>query len=132
MPMPSYATAGSCCFDIVIRQDAIIAPQTLALLPTNLIITVPEGYMFIIVPRSSTPKKKGLLIPHGIGIVDQDYNGPKDEVLFQVYNFTEHEVSISRGERLAQGCLVPIIRPELVEQSVPHGKKNRGGVGSTG
>ncbi len=131
LPLPKYESKGACCFDLLSRQQIVIAPHQLGLIPTNIIIDVPEGYMFIVVPRSSTPRKKGLLIPHGIGIVDQDYNGPKDEVLFQVLNFSDKEVIIEKGERLAQGCLVAIAKAYFKEVE-KIGETNRGGYGSTG
>lgn len=131
LPLPQYATSGSVCFDLLARTDMEIASKTVALIPTNIIIETPPGYMFIVVPRSSTPKKKGLLIPHGIGVIDQDYSGPEDEVLFQVYNFTDDIVHVAKGDRLAQGCFVPVERVEFeeVEQILD---KSRGGIGSTG
>jgi dUTP pyrophosphatase len=88
--------------------------------------------MFIVVPRSSTPKKKGLLIPHGIGIIDQDYCGPDDEVLFQVLNFTNKIIIVEKGERLAQGCFVPVARVNFNEVKKVTSDKSRGGLGSTG
>jgi dUTP pyrophosphatase len=131
LPLPQYATSGSVCFDLLARDDMVIESKSVALIPTNIIIETPPGYMFIVVPRSSTPKKKGLLIPHGIGVIDQDYSGPEDEVLFQVYNFTDKPVSVSKGDRLAQGCFVPVERVEFDEVETIS-EKSRGGVGSTG
>jgi dUTP pyrophosphatase len=131
LPLPKYESSGACCFDLLIREHMTITPHSLALLKTNIIVEVPDGYMFIVLPRSSTPKKKGLLIPHGLGIIDQDYNGPQDEVLFQVLNYTDQVIVVERGERLAQGCFVPIAKAEFVEVE-QIGEKTRGGVGSTG
>jgi len=131
LPLPQYHTEGSVCFDLLARVDMEIAPKSLGLIPTNIIIETPPGYMFMVVPRSSTPKKKGLMIPHGLGIIDQDYSGPKDEVLFQVYNFTDEVVKIAKGERLAQGGFVRIDKAEFDEVDVVS-EKSRGGFGSTG
>jgi dUTP pyrophosphatase len=131
LPLPKYETPGSVCFDLLAREDMNIPSKTIALIPTNIIIETPPGYMFVVVPRSSTPKKKGLLIPHGIGIIDQDYSGPTDEVLFQGYNYTDAEVQIVKGDRLAQGCFIPVEKVEFeeVDQIL---EKSRGGIGSTG
>lgn len=132
LPLPQYATPGSVCFDLLAREDMTVSAKSLALIPTNIIIETPPGYTFVIVPRSSTPRKKNFLIPHGIGIVDQDYSGPKDEVLFQVYNFSDEDVQVVRGERLAQGCFFPIEKVEFEETDVNISKQSRGGIGSTG
>ena len=131
LPLPEYQTSGAVAFDLYSREDMAIAPKTIALIPTNLIIETPKGYMLTVVTRSSTPKKKGLLVPHGIGIIDQDYHGEKDEIMLQVYNFTDQEVSITRGERVGQAAFVRVDRGEWEEVSeMP--ETSRGGFGSTG
>ncbi len=131
LPLPEYQTPGSVAFDLYSRIDMTITPKSLGLIPTNLIIETPKGYMLMIASRSSTPKKKGLLVPHGIGIIDQDYCGEKDEVLFQAYNFSDQEVVITKGERIGQGVFVKIERGEWQETAEMTGP-NRGGFGSTG
>ena len=131
LPLPSYKTAGAAAFDLYSRTDMTIEPQALAFIPTNLIIESPKDHVLIIAPRSSTPKR-GLLIPHGIGIIDSDYCGEKDEILFQVLNFTNKPVEISRGDRIAQGMFVKLARAlEWHEQDTME-KDSRGGFGSTG
>jgi dUTP pyrophosphatase len=131
LPLPEYQTIGAVAFDLYSREDMTIAPKTIALVPTNLIIATPKGYMLTVVIRSSTPKKRGLLVPHGIGIIDQDYHGEKDEIMLQVYNFTDQEVAIGRGERVGQATFVRVDRGEWEEvNEMP--ETNRGGFGSTG
>jgi dUTP pyrophosphatase len=131
LPLPEYQTSGAVAFDLYSRTDMAIAPKTIALIPTNLIIETPAGYMLTVVTRSSTPKKKGLLVPHGIGIIDQDYHGEKDEIMLQVYNFTEQEVPITKGERVGQAAFVRVDRGEWQEVNETK-KDSRGGFGSTG
>jgi dUTP pyrophosphatase len=131
LPLPEYQTSGSVAFDLYSRIDMAIAPKSLGLIPTNLIIETPKGYMLMVASRSSTPKKKSLLVPHGIGIIDQDYCGEKDEILFQAYNFSDQEVIITKGERIGQGVFVKIERGDWQEVADMTGT-NRGGFGSTG
>ncbi len=131
LPLPEYQTSGAVAFDLYSREDMAIAPKTIALIPTNLIIETPKGYMLTVVTRSSTPKKKGLLVPHGIGIIDQDYHGEKDEIMLQVYNFTDQEVTIARGERVGQAAFVRVDRGEWQEVNEVK-ETSRGGFGSTG
>ena len=130
LPLPSYATGGSVGFDIICRQDMEIAPRSLGLIPGNVIVQTPPGYMLMLALRSSTPRRKGLLIPHGMGIIDQDYCGEGDELLVQVYNFQDEAVTVRRGERVAQGIFVPIMQAEWRE--VDEVGAGRGGFGSTG
>lgn len=132
LPLPKYETAGACAFDVCARESTIIAPKTLAFIPTSLIVEVPEGHVLFLASRSSTPKKKGLLIPHGMGVIDQDFCGPKDELLVQVWNFTDEPVIVERGDRVAQAVVCPMLRCEIVETKELATAVSRGGFGSTG
>ena len=130
LPLPTYATAGSVGFDLLCREDTEIAPRTVELIPSNVIVRIPEGYMLMLTLRSSTPLRKGLLIPNGVGIIDQDYCGEGDELRVQVFNFREEAVLVKRGERIAQGIFIPVTRVSWVE--VDEMGQGRGGFGSTG
>lgn len=130
LPLPVYETAGAVGFDLLARVDVVIAPDEIALIPANVIVETPEGYAFIVASRSSTPRKKGLTTPHGLGIIDQDYCGPDDEVKIQVKNFTSAPVTITRGEKVAQGLFVRCDRADFVEVDAIE-RPTRGGFGST-
>ena len=128
LPLPRYETKGAVGFDFIAREDTKIAPGEIVLIPSNNIIETPKGYALITVPRSSTPLKKGLSFPNSIGIIDQDYSGEKDEIKIQVYNFTEKEVEIKKGEKIAQGIFVKVEIPEW-EEADSMEQKSRGGFG---
>ncbi len=130
LPLPTYATAGSVGFDLLCREDTEIAPRQLGLIPGNVIVKTPPGYLLLLTLRSSTPRRKGLLIPHGIGVIDQDYSGNSDELMVQVYNFLDVVVLVKRGERIAQGIFVPLVR--VAWNEVHDMGEGRGGFGSTG
>ncbi|MBU1018790.1 MAG: dUTP diphosphatase [Patescibacteria group bacterium] len=131
LPLPQYETDGSVGFDILAREDTTVEPGTIELVPSNLIIEVPEGYMLIVASRSSTPRKHGVTPPHGFGIIDHDYCGPEDEIKIQVYNFSDESVKIKRGTKIAQGVFVRIDKFEWEEVEEMR-KESRGGFGSTG
>ena len=134
LPLPVYETGGSVGFDILAREDVAIPPGEIVLVPSNLIVEVPEGYMLVVASRSSTPRRHGLMQPHGFGIIDHDYCGPEDEIKIQVYNFSDDEVRVERGKKIAQGVFVRIDKFELEEVSGSAGLRDgsRGGFGSTG
>lgn len=131
LPLPEYHSEGAVGCDLYARVTIVIAPKALAKIPTNLIIQAPKGYMFLLASRGSTPFKKGLLPPHGIGVGDWDFYGPEDEYQVPVYNFTNKKVTVKRGERIAQGIFIKVERAEWVEKNVASGK-SRGMFGSTG
>jgi len=130
LPLPTYATTGSVGFDLICREDTEVAPSRLARIPGNIIVETPPGYMLLLTMRSSTAKRKGLLIPNGVGIIDQDYCGEGDELMVSVYNFRDETVSVLRGERIAQGIFVPVAR--VTWNEVGQMGYGRGGFGSTG
>jgi len=130
MSLPIYETAGSVGFDISAREDISVAPKEISMVPSNLIVEVPKGYMLVVASRSSTPGKKGITPPHGFGIIDHDYCGPEDEIKVLVYNFTDKPVEISRGDKIAQGVFVRIDKFEWEEVS-EISSESRGGFGST-
>ncbi len=129
LPLPEYHTAGAVAFDLYSRVDAVIQPKTLERLPTNIIIEIPKGYMLEIKDRSSTLKKKGLLVT--TGFIDNDYCGDADEILLQVFNLTDKETHVEKGERLGQGVFIKIEKGEW-EETDSMNNNSRGGFGTTG
>lgn len=130
LPLPVYATAGSVGFDLLCRESVEILPRRIELIPGNVIVRIPSGYFLMLTLRSSTPRRKSLLIPNGVGIIDQDYCGEGDELKVQVLNFGEEAVLVRKGERIAQGLVLPVMRVEWEE--VEEVGAGRGGFGSTG
>ena len=129
--LPIPATAGAAGFDLAAACDVEIPPRAIRLIGTGLVIGVPDGHFLGIFARSSTPLKKGLMVANGVGVIDADYCGPDDEIKIQVLNITDAPVTVSRGDRLAQGIVLPCPRiewDEVDEMRVP----TRGGFGSTG
>lgn len=131
VPMPLYQTAGSAGFDLASSVSMTIEPGAIALVPTGLVFAVPAGHFLAIFARSSTPLKKGLVVANGVGVLDSDYSGPTDELKIQLMNITSAPVTIARGDRLAQGVILPFARAEFEDAAAATGP-DRGGFGSTG
>lgn len=129
--LPAYGTDESAGFDLAAAHDATIGAGQIALIRTGLVIEVPPGYFLGIFARSSTPLKRGLQIANGVGVIDPDYSGPNDEVMIQVLNFTAQDVTIRKGDRLAQGIILPA--PKVTWEEVDDIRTvTRGGFGATG
>ena len=128
--MPEYETKGSVGFDLICRTEIVVEPKSISLLPTNIIVKIPKGYMLMLAPRSSTFQKKGLIMPNSIGVIDQDYCGDDDEILLQVYNIKSESVNIRKGEKLGQGIFVRINKLNWNEVDEMK-EESRGGFGST-
>jgi dUTP pyrophosphatase len=129
--LPAYGTDEAAGFDLAASQDAVVPPRQIALIRTGLVIEVPSGHFLAIFARSSTPLKRGLMVANGVGVVDPDYSGPNDEIMIQVLNFTDAPVTVKRGDRLAQGIVMPAPRVSWSEVAAIR-DASRGGFGATG
>ena len=131
VPMPAYATAGAAAFDLAAATETVVPPHGIALVPTGLVVAVPDGHFLAILARSSTPLRRGLMVANGMGVVDADYCGPADEVKIQVFNVTEQPVTVAVGDRIAQAMVLAAPRVTFLEGTTAD-KASRGGFGSTG
>jgi dUTP pyrophosphatase len=129
--LPGYGTPEAAGFDLAAAHDLVVAAGQVALVRTGLVIEVPAGHFLGIFARSSTPLKRGLLVANGVGVIDPDYSGPNDEVMIQVLNFTHAAAQIRRGDRLAQGIVLPAPRVSWDEVEEIR-TTTRGGFGATG
>ncbi len=129
--LPVYHTPGAVGFDLAVSKDMVIQAGEVRLVPTGLVIEVPEGYFLGVFARSSTPIKRGLMVANGVGVVDPDYSGPTDEVRIEVFNFTGAPVALRKGDRIAQGIILPATRVEWEEVDAIRDTP-RGGFGATG
>ena len=128
--LPRYETSESAGFDLFSVTTTTIEPGRVALVPTGLVIKVPQRMFLGIFARSSTPMKRGLMIANGVGVIDPDYCGATDEVKIAVMNFTDEPVLVKAGDRVAQGIFLQAPRVEWVEAE-PR-SESRGGFGATG
>ncbi len=128
--LPKRATKGAAGYDFECAIDTTCPAHKITLIPTGIKAQIDSGYYLQLAVRSSTPKKKGLILANGIGIVDEDYyNNPDNEghIMFQVYNITDNDVTISAGERIGQGTFIKYM---MTDDDVAEGLRT-GGFGST-
>ena len=93
------------------------------LIPTGLILDIPEGYSVRLHSRSGLAWKDGVYLTNCEGIIDYDYVEP---VFVMMTNISQSPKTINNGDRICQAELVEIPEP-------PTRKTERdGGFGSTG
>lgn len=100
------------------------------LVPTGVKVKMPSNEFLMLVNRSSNPKKKNLVIPNSMGIIDADYYGNPDndgEMMFAFYNMSDEPVIIEKGYALGQGIFV---KYGITDDDNADGKR-LGGFGST-
>jgi dUTP pyrophosphatase len=130
IPLPAYTTSGAAAFDLASREEVHILPGKVGYVPLNIVIAIPEGHTLLLVARSSL-HKRGVVPANAVGIIDSDYRGNADELIAALYNFSDTEVVLSRGERIMQGLIVPVTHVEF-EEVENMDSPDRGGFGSTG
>ena len=130
---PKYAYLSDSGFDLHSTQDLEIKPFGRILVPTGIKVSFEKGYELQIRPKSGLAIKQGLTVLNTPGTVDQGYTG---EILVIVFNTNNHSVMISKGMKVGQAVLCPVINGEYVrfEQVDQLDEKDRGdnGFGSTG
>lgn len=107
--LPKRATANSAGYDLASMEDVLIKPKEIKLIPTGLKVSIPLDEVLLVFPRSSLAIKKGLMMSNGVGVVDSDYyNNPENEghLMVPLINFTDNNVVVNAGERIAQGIFV--------------------------
>jgi len=130
LPLPEYKTDKAAALDLYARVDTTIPPKEVGYVPLNIAIELPKEHWALVAARSSL-HKKGLMMANSIGVGDEDFCGDNDEYKAILLNFTDQEVMVKKGERLAQLIVLPRERVEI-EEVEKLGNKDRGGVGSTG
>ncbi|MFK0687071.1 dUTP diphosphatase [Mesorhizobium sp. IMUNJ 23033] len=134
LPLPAYESAGAAGMDLraAVPDDRplLILPGKRALVPTGLILEIPEGMEGQVRPRSGLAFKHGLTVLNSPGTVDSDYRG---EVKVLLINLGAEDFAVTRGMRIAQIVFAAVTQVAIEERSLAGGTaRDSGGFGSTG
>ena len=102
------------------------------LVHTGIKASMEEDECLILCNRSSNPKKLGLVLANGIGLIDKDYYNNVDndgEIMFAFYNFLPFDRTIHVGDTLGQGVFQKFLYPEVGLRIADEERKS--GFGST-
>ena len=132
IPLPAYQSALAAGADLhaAIKDDIFIVPQQIELIPTAIHIALPPDMEAQIRPRSGLAVKYGLTIVNAPGTIDADYRG---EIKIGLINLGSEPVKITRGMRIAQMIIAPVIQAEfMLTDTLDTTHRGAGGFGSTG
>ncbi|MET3593524.1 dUTP pyrophosphatase [Mesorhizobium shonense] len=134
LPLPAYESAGAAGMDLraAVPEDRplLILPGKRALVPTGLILEIPEGMEGQVRPRSGLAFKHGLTVLNTPGTIDSDYRG---EVKVLLVNLGDEDFAVTRGMRIAQIVFAAVTQFAGEERSLAGGTaRGAGGFGSTG
>ena len=131
--VPSYAYPSDSGFDLRSTIEINIPPFGRALIPTGIKLSIPEEYEIQVRPKSGLALNQGLTVLNTPGTVDSGYVG---EIKVIVFNTNNETVTVSKGMKIAQAVLCPVICGKYVslELTSKVEDKDRGdkGFGSTG
>ncbi len=134
LTLPKYESIGAAGLDIRAANPAdepiVLKPGERCLIPSGLKVEIPLGYEIQVRPRSGLAFKHGIALVNAPGTIDSDYRG---EVSTLLINLGQQDFVISRGERVAQWILAPVIQLEFdVVEQLSDTARGAGGYGSTG
>ncbi len=132
LPLPAYETSGAAGMDVraAVESPLTLAPGAIALVPTGLVLEVPEGFEMQVRPRSGLAARHGLTLPNSPATIDSDYRG---EVRVILQNLGTEPYVVERGARIAQFVLQRVPRVAWEEVGELSGTtRGAGGFGHTG
>jgi len=132
LPLPTYMTAGAAGMDLhaAVEADLVIEPGAIVIVPTGFAIAVPDGFEAQVRPRSGLAVKHGISLPNTPATIDSDYRG---EIRVPVINLGRETFRVTRGMRIAQLVVAPIVRVAWAEHDeLPSTARAEGGFGHSG
>ena len=131
--VPSYAYPSDSGFDLRSTVEINIPPFGRALIPTGIKLSIPEEYEIQIRPKSGLALNQGLTVLNTPGTVDSGYVGEIKVIVFNTNNAT---VTVSKGMKIAQAVLCPVMCGKYVSielmDKVSDKDRMDNGFGSTG
>ena len=134
LPLPAYESAQAAGMDLRAavpeNEPLILRPGSRFAVPTGLAFALPAGFEGQVRPRSGLAIKSGVTCLNTPGTIDADYRG---EVKVILINLGEEDLTIRRGDRIAQLVVAPVVQARWAEvESLDETARGAGGFGSTG
>lgn len=132
LEIPQYQTEGASGLDLLAacQEDILLKAGERTLVPTGIAIALPEGTEAQIRPRSGLANRHGVTMLNTPGTIDADYRG---EIKVLAINLGAEDFTISRGMRIAQMVIAPVLKAQLtVVDTLDATCRGAGGFGHTG
>jgi len=130
---PKYNYESDSGFDLHSIEEIVLPPFGRALVPTGLSFDIKDGYEIQVRTKSGLAINQGLMVLNSPGTVDNGYNG---EIKVIVMNMNNSNLTINKGQKVAQAVLCPVVNGgwvSLVKQNkIKEKDRNDKGFGSTG
>lgn len=116
--------------DLRSAEDVEMKQFEFKLIPLGVAMELPKGFEAMIVPRSSTFNKFGIIQTNSPGIIDNTYKGDNDQWFFPALAMID--TKISKGDRICQFRIERVMPKVKFFEVDSLENDDRGGHGSTG
>jgi dUTP pyrophosphatase len=131
--IPKYNYGSDSGFDLHSTEEITIDGFDRALIPTGLRFDIKDGYEIQVRTKSGLAINQGLMVLNSPGTVDSGYNG---EVKVIIFNTNKEPFTITKGMKVAQAVLCPVVNGNWVDlikvEEIKEKDRNANGFGSTG
>ena len=117
--------------DVRAAEDVDLKYMQSTIIPLGFSCQLPKGYFAMLLPRSSTFKRWGIIQTNSLGVIDESFNGP-DDVWGMPVVALRNDVHINKNERIGQFIILPKMPTVQFETVDNLENENRKGFGHTG
>jgi dUTP pyrophosphatase len=106
--LPTRASEHSAGYDFYSPMDAVIQPNEMVMIWTDVKASMYYDNALIIIPRSSMGKHP-IMISNTVGLIDSDYYSNTDNdgnIGFRLFNLGTTPYEIKAGDRIGQGVFI--------------------------
>jgi dUTP pyrophosphatase len=131
--LPKFAYDTDSGVDLYSVDEFVIPSMGRQLIPTGIVIDVPENHEIQIRSKSGLALNQGLFVLNSPGTVDQGYTGEIKVILF---NTNKEDFIVTKGMKIAQAVLCPVVCGKWIDivkvSEVENKDRSDNGFGSTG
>jgi dUTP pyrophosphatase len=134
LPVPAYVRAGDAGADLYAREGSVlVAGGGRGLVPTGLVVAIPDGYAGFVQPRSGLALQSGVTCLNTPGLIDPGFRGELSVLLVNTDHSRDYE--IHRGDRIAQLVIQQVEQASFVPvaaEDLPSAERGARGFGHSG
>jgi len=121
--IPKYSRAGDAGMDIYADEDVFFSKGEIKIVHTGVKVKVPEGTVGDVRPRGGLSIKSGMTVINSPGTCDENFRG---ELIVGMVNHSKHGYQVTKGDRIAQLVILPVIYCESIEKDLSEINTDRG------
>ena len=127
---PLEKTENADWVDLRVAEDVEMKAGEFKIISLGVSMKLPDGYEALVIPRSSTFKRWGIIQTNHCGLIDNSYCGDDDIWMFPA--LATRDVKIEKNSRICQFRIQKKMGNVNFEKVDTLNNKNRGGFGRSG